>query len=61
MVYYYMRKRELLKNTVNFYPTERYFTPVRKFFLIYSAGMATGFVAGFIGMAAGLMMVITMT
>ncbi|CAD8059519.1 unnamed protein product [Paramecium sonneborni] len=59
-VYFFMRKRELLKNTVNFYPRERYFTPIRRFFLVYVAGFLTGFVAGFVGMAAGLTMVVTM-
>ncbi|CAD8144664.1 unnamed protein product [Paramecium octaurelia] len=59
-VYFFMRKKELLKNTVNFYPHERYFTPLRRFFFVYLAGFLTGFVAGFVGMAAGLTMVVTM-
>lgn len=60
LVYFFMRKKELLKDTVNFYAHERYFTPPRRFFLVYAAGFATGFVAGFVGMAAGLTMVVTM-
>lgn len=60
VVYFFMRKRELLKDTINFYPHERFFTPPRRFFLVYAAGWATGFVAGFVGMAAGLTMVVTM-
>lgn len=60
VVYFFMRKRELLKDTINFYPNERFFTPPRRFFLVYAAGWATGFVAGFVGMAAGLTMVVTM-
>ncbi|CAK88146.1 unnamed protein product (macronuclear) [Paramecium tetraurelia] len=59
-VYFFMRKKELLKNTVNFYPHERFFTPPRRFFYVYAAGFLTGFVAGFVGMAAGLTMVVTM-
>lgn len=39
---------------------ERYFTPTRRFFKIYGAGCATGFIAGFLGMAAGLTMFVTM-
>lgn len=49
-----------MKDTINFYNHERYYNKFEKFFLIYTAGWATGFVAGFVGMAAGLMMVITM-
>ncbi|CAD8102386.1 unnamed protein product [Paramecium primaurelia] len=60
LVYFFQRKKELLKDTINFYNHERYYNQFEKFFLIYTAGWATGFVAGFVGMAAGLMMVITM-
>ncbi|CAD8204017.1 unnamed protein product [Paramecium octaurelia] len=60
LVYFFQRKKELLKDTINFYNHERYYNQFEKFFLIYTAGWATGFIAGFIGMAAGLMMVITM-
>ncbi|CAK58421.1 unnamed protein product (macronuclear) [Paramecium tetraurelia] len=59
-VLFYMRKKELLKNTVNFNMNERYFTPISRFFMIYGAGWATGFIAGFLGMAAGLTMFVTM-
>lgn len=59
-VLFYMRKKELLKNNVNFNMNERYFTPISRFFKIYGAGWATGFVAGFLGMAAGLTMFVTM-
>lgn len=39
---------------------ERFFTPTKRFFKIYAAGWATGFIAGFLGMAAGLTMFVTM-
>ncbi|CAK88144.1 unnamed protein product (macronuclear) [Paramecium tetraurelia] len=60
LVFFYMRKQELLKNTVQFNVNERYFTPRTRFFMIYGAGWATGFIAGFLGMAAGLTMLVTL-
>ncbi|CAD8048045.1 unnamed protein product [Paramecium primaurelia] len=59
-VFFYMRKKELLKNTVSFNMNERYYTPISRFFKIYGAGWATGFIAGFLGMAAGLTLFVTM-
>ncbi|CAD8196723.1 unnamed protein product [Paramecium pentaurelia] len=54
------RKKEEIKDTVRYKMKERYFTPTRRFFKIYGAGCATGFIAGFLGMAAGLTMFVTM-
>ncbi|CAD8114964.1 unnamed protein product [Paramecium sonneborni] len=54
------RKKELIKDSVRYKLKERYFTPTRRFFKIYGAGCATGFIAGFLGMAAGLTMFVTM-
>jgi hypothetical protein len=57
---YYFRKREMIKDRVKFRMRERFFTPIKRFFMIYGAGWATGFIAGFLGMAAGLTMFVTM-
>ncbi|CAD8102383.1 unnamed protein product [Paramecium primaurelia] len=56
----YYRSKEQLKDSVRYKLKERYFTPTRRFFKIYGAGCATGFIAGFLGMAAGLTMFVTM-
>lgn len=60
LVYFFKRKEEFMKDTVNFCKYERYYTPGTRFWKIYAAGFASGFVAGFFGMAAGLVMMITM-
>lgn len=39
---------------------ERYYTPVKRFWIIYACGFGTGFAAGLMGMAAGLVMITTM-
>lgn len=57
IVYYLGKRRELMMDSVNFKPEERYFTPISRFGLIYLGGCAAGFVSGFIGMGAGLTMV----
>ncbi|CAD8204027.1 unnamed protein product [Paramecium octaurelia] len=56
----YFRYKEQIKDNVRYKLKERYFTPTRRFFKIYGAGCATGFIAGFLGMAAGLTMFVTM-
>ncbi|CAD8197010.1 unnamed protein product [Paramecium octaurelia] len=61
VVYYIKRKEEYTKDAVKFFNCERFYTPGTRFWKIYAAGWVTGIVAGFFGMAAGLIMVTTMS
>lgn len=60
VVYFFKRKEEYTKDAVKFFNCERFYTPGTRFWKIYAAGWATGIVAGFMGMAAGLVMITTM-
>lgn len=60
IVYFIKRKEEYTKDAVKFFNCERFYTPGTRFWKIYAAGWVTGIVAGFFGMAAGLIMVTTM-
>jgi uncharacterized membrane protein YfcA len=60
LVYYIKRKEEYTKDAVKFFSYERFYTPGTRFWKIYAAGWVTGIVAGFFGMAAGLVMLVTM-
>ncbi|CAD8114990.1 unnamed protein product [Paramecium sonneborni] len=60
VVYFIKRKEEYTKDAVKFFNCERFYTPGTRFWKIYAAGWVTGIVAGFFGMAAGLIMITTM-
>lgn len=59
-VYYIKRKEELIKHYVHYRESRQYYTPFNTFALYFFCGFLSGFMAGLIGIGAGIIMVTSM-